>query len=271
MKNTNAHTSRFDIAICNPPYCRKLHLEILDELVLHCDEIVNISPSDWLTNKTSRFRKKSKINTFKNLAIKIDDVLVMSREQMNKDFGMLAWTDLAISKFNNKASFDLDSLIIKDFFYEKVILKVLRMDAVFNHFIEGYRNFDTPYVTLPVFRGNVGNEKECSEWICPKREFAFSRNGGIRKATINFKTEEEAENFFLSLQTKFMRFLRTRLDSSMGISWNYCPYMKDYTQPWTDERFCDYFGITDEEKKVIEETINKIDNKDLQKERVVSE
>ena len=24
----------------------------------------------------------------------------------------------------------------------------------------------------------------------------------------------------------------------------YIPYMSDYTQPWTDKRFCEYFGIT---------------------------
>ena len=33
------------------------------------------------------------------------------------------------------------------------------------------------------------------------------------------------------------------------------PYMKDYSKPWTDERFYKFFDITDEEKEIIENVI----------------
>ena len=34
------------------------------------------------------------------------------------------------------------------------------------------------------------------------------------------------------------------LHVDMHIHPEYLPYMPDYTQPWTDKRFCEYFEIT---------------------------
>ena len=36
--------------------------------------------------------------------------------------------------------------------------------------------------------------------------------------------------------------------------------MNDYSKPWTDERMYDYFNITKEEQKEIEERVDKIYN-----------
>lgn len=38
----------------------------------------------------------------------------------------------------------------------------------------------------------------------------------------------------------------------------YQPYMDDYNEPWTNERFYDFFKITDNEKKLIQERIKTI-------------
>ena len=35
---------KFSVAITNPPYSNSLHLQIMEEVVKHCDKVVNISP-----------------------------------------------------------------------------------------------------------------------------------------------------------------------------------------------------------------------------------
>ena len=36
---------KFDHIWINPPYCRNLHLKILNEAIRHSDDIVNLSPN----------------------------------------------------------------------------------------------------------------------------------------------------------------------------------------------------------------------------------
>lgn len=67
---------------------------------------------------------------------------------------------------------------------------------------------------------------------------------------LNFNSENERKNAWQSYLTKFARFC-IAMDESTKLA----PYMDDYTQPWTDERFKEYFELTDEEWKVIDETI----------------
>lgn len=67
---------------------------------------------------------------------------------------------------------------------------------------------------------------------------------------LNFNSENERKNAWQSYLTKFARFC-IAMDESTKLA----PYMDDYTQPWTDEMFKEYFELTDEEWKVIDETI----------------
>lgn len=39
---------KFDHIIMNPPYCRNLHLKILNEAICYSDDVVNLSPIRWL-------------------------------------------------------------------------------------------------------------------------------------------------------------------------------------------------------------------------------
>ena len=72
--------------------------------------------------------------------------------------------------------------------------------------------------------------------------------GGIK--FINFNTEQERYNAWQSYLTKFARFC-VMLDESTKLA----PYMDDYTEPWTDERFKRYFGLTDIEWQLIDTVI----------------
>ena len=73
--------------------------------------------------------------------------------------------------------------------------------------------------------------------------------GSVNKF-LNFNTENERKNAWASYLTKFVRFC-IAMDESTKLA----PYMGDYTKPWDDKRFYEYFGLTDEEIDVIETTI----------------
>ena len=66
----------------------------------------------------------------------------------------------------------------------------------------------------------------------------------------NFNSEQERYNAWQSYLTKFARFCIC-MDESTKLA----PYMGDYTEPWTDERFKQYFGLTDIEWQLIDTVI----------------
>ena len=77
-------------------------------------------------------------------------------------------------------------------------------------------------------------------------------------AGIPFKTFEEAKNFVDSQDTKFMRFVNSKLLTDVHVSQKNIFFMNDYTKPWTDERFKEYFKLTDEEWNVIANAMENI-------------
>ena len=67
---------------------------------------------------------------------------------------------------------------------------------------------------------------------------------------LNFSSETERYNAWQSYLTKFARFCIC-MDESTKLA----PYMGDYTEPWTDERIKQYFGLTDIEWQLIDTVI----------------
>ena len=67
---------------------------------------------------------------------------------------------------------------------------------------------------------------------------------------LNFNTEQERYNAWQSYLTKFARFCIC-MDESTKLA----PYMGNYTQPWDDQRFYAYFGLTQPEIQLIETVI----------------
>lgn len=67
---------------------------------------------------------------------------------------------------------------------------------------------------------------------------------------LSFNSEQERYNAWQSYLTKFARFCIC-MDESTKLA----PYMGDYTEPWTDERFKQYFELTDIEWQLIDTVI----------------
>lgn len=72
-----------------------------------------------------------------------------------------------------------------------------------------------------------------------------------------FDTEEEAKNLISFISTKFARYLLRTTYSSVHVSKdNFCFVPKmDMHKKWNDKELFDYFGLNDEERKLIDKTM----------------
>lgn len=104
---------------------------------------------------------------------------------------------------------------------------------------KGYRSISTPHIVYP---GEVDS-------------FSYLNIGF-------FDTEIEAENFRKYMMCKFPRFMLRTTYSSAHVSqanFVFVPHM-DFTQAWDDKTLYKYFELSDDEIKLIEDTMRPMDN-----------
>ena len=265
---------KFDCIIMNPPYCRNLHLKILAEAIKHLknDEsvCVNLSPVRWLQDPLAKYKCGSAYKKFKeSIAKHIKNIDIIKATEANSLFNIFNFTNLGIYVCSLSGGYDhtkymkfsckvkqkvLDNVIIPTYLGKMKSLKDIRTP-------EGRPDFSRYYVILPMGHGHVG-KNDFYDMISPNKDISRrnkneSRIAGTGFGTANFDTDEEAENFRLSLETKFIKFCVSLLKSNIKNPYWAIPYMDDYTQPWTDQRFYKFFNILPEEQKIIEETMEK--------------
>nr|MCR5237365.1 Eco57I restriction-modification methylase domain-containing protein [Lachnospiraceae bacterium] len=76
-----------------------------------------------------------------------------------------------------------------------------------------------------------------------------------------FDTENEATNFLNFLTGKFARYMMRTTFSSVHLSkgnFIFVPYL-DFTRPWTDKDLYDLYDLSEDERKLVEKTIRRID------------
>lgn len=72
------------------------------------------------------------------------------------------------------------------------------------------------------------------------------------KFSVKFNTTYEAENFYDSLNTNFIKYVIYLNTHGQNVYWHRIPFMEDYSMTWTDERFYKFFKINEDEQKIIE-------------------
>ena len=244
---------KFDHIIMNPPYCRNLHLKILNEAINHSDDIVNLSPIRWLQDPLAEHKRNSDFKRFKAIRERIESIEIVDVVSSSNSFNALIWADLGVYHLSKEGGFDTHSFWKHLWFINKVILKV--KDSIKNHSKrEGVCDFSKPYIKVSGLHGRPGN-KDLYEFISPQLDIAKSKKTSCGHRTVNFETEEESINFFNSLQTKFYKFINVCIKRDMNTPWRYAPWLVDYTHPWTDDDLYKYFNLTDDEIKIIESEI----------------
>lgn len=250
---------KFDKVIMNPPYGKTLPLDIISEVFTYVDfendgEVICLQP-DFLDERITWDKNKPFTKYRGVLEPKLAEV-----DEADNLFDMQTDHLLIITKYNKMGGFDYDSRsrVNKDIF-NKTVKKILdgkqaNMRESFNQKQHKY------YFAFPAMHG--GNGRTYWDEICVK-----DYNEAIKKETttsnryyemqgMSFKTEKERKNFFNSLFTTFFRYWIIQVKTQKTFNYaHYLPFMGDYTQPWTNERFYKYFNITEEEQKIIEDTM----------------
>ena len=106
------------------------------------------------------------------------------------------------------------------------------------------------FIKLTRVHGHV-NCRDAYDNIAPDIKYSLNIPDKEQKE-VYFKTKEEAINFFESIKTTFCKYLRKLGCYGSGDFNGGLPFMDDYTTPWTTDRFCKYFNISDEAKNYIE-------------------
>ena len=241
--------------IMNPPYSGNLHLKILSHLIsLYPDaEIVNLSPIRWLQDPLAEYKRGSDWKKFEDIREKIESLEVLPATEAQSIFRAAIWGDLGIYHITNNAKGYELSFRYK-WFIDKVILNM--KDNIENHMTpeRGKCDFSRPFIKVSELHGHQG-QKDFYDFTSPDIKLAKSTKGGSCSHTVNFDTDEEADNFFYSLQTNFYKFINICVKQSMNVPWVFAPWLGDYTHPWTDEMLYEYFGLNEEEIDIIEKDV----------------
>lgn len=107
---------------------------------------------------------------------------------------------------------------------------------------------------LRVFTGNImqkdGRKNVCTRIVPATYSNACKSTYAQNVRFLNFNTDVECYNAWQSYLTKFAMFCFI-IDETTKLA----PYMGDYTEPWTDKRFKQYFELTDIEWQLIDKVI----------------
>ena len=229
--NEGIRIMKFDVAIMNPPYDKNLHLKILEAVIPIADKVVNISPNDFYTNPYSMFEKeRQKREAKEKIANKIVSEQYITPIEFNQLFNTNWSCAASIMLFDKDSTthIDISKYESKNKLLIKILDKITKLPSIRSKFT---REIGKNYVLIR--RTNHRYLNWCEDY-----------NRNIKAVEgINFENDREEQNFRKSFNTWFYKFLNTT-DWPGAANSAEIPYMQDYTQPWTDKRFCEYFGIT---------------------------
>ena len=246
---------RFSVCVMNPPYDNSLHLKFLEQMYAICKQGVSIQPAVWV-NKANKNRK-----TFKTIIDKskgrISEIELIDHREMNdlfgtgnslQDGGIFVWNehgDLNLTTFGYKDKIE-QSLFEKTNIDSNDEMTLVRANKAYKYVDSKTYKHEPNEVPIYQWHGGVN----CYDAVIVPKEL------WKKKATLllTFDTKEEADNFRTSLKTKFANwfFYNYVVPGDYKIL-TYMYRMKDYTKPWTDERYYKTFNLTKDEIKIIEE------------------
>ena len=242
--------------IMNPPYCRNLHLKILSKIISEYPnaDVVNLSPIRWLQDPLAEYKKNSDWKRFEDIRKKIENVEEVYAIEAQRLFGTAQYENLGIYTLGKCGVNISPKPFISQALFDKVNLPTYQGKYKSLYDIrsnDGEPDFSKPFVKLSSFYGSVG----ANDWydiISPKKDLALSKSSKNAGWTINFETQEEAENFFDYCQTKFVKACNGNVKTNIRWPGYAIPFMPTYTHPWTDKDLYEYFGLNEDEIKEIE-------------------
>ena len=237
---------KFDVACVNAPYENNFHLVFLQNIIDNCANLViNIGPYTWMAK---HYRWKPTFLKYKETSVgKPTEIVILSHRESNDLFSTgNSNENLAISVYDNQNPNKLDilkfdfvdeiefSIYIK-IFTEKPDKYILRNNK---NIVE--TNKVTKKYTRPINIWRTGND--CFDTILGMSK---KMKNGKSQWCFQCDTEKEIINFENSMKTKFMDWFCKNIIAAAYYKIHMTAFvMNDYTLPWTDSRFCNYFNIT---------------------------
>lgn len=246
---------KFDVAIMNPPYDGNLHLKILEKVISIADKVVNISPIRWLQDPLAKYKKRSDYKKFEDtISKKIKELDIIDAVKACNLFNAEMAIDLGIYTINNIGGFDYNKFSsnkLIDTFYNN------NKFPVFDEMQQMGWRVRIPYITSgggghnKIKTRSLGKllyfyngKKDGKFWYEFYNRNQFTKISSEIPRSILFSTENECKNFINSLSTKTGSYFMQKILVDVNVHQETILWVEDYTQPWTDKRFCEYFGIT---------------------------
>ena len=264
--NEGIRIMRINVAIMNPPYDKNLHLKILEQVIPVADKVVNISPVRWLQDPLAKYKKNSDYKKFENsISKKIESLDIVSAKSANVVFGAIFGMDLAIYKCNNSATVSIDYARIQNNIILRVVDHMWKNQPIFDNNKKDGIRIRIPFICGGKSGGSGERErnqlceiKDClgkpliftdgmlngKPWYDYYMKNQYSKTTEEITCSIQFSDENSAKNFYDSVNTKFYKYIHHNVVLDVHVEPCKILFMSDYTQPWTDKRFCEYFGIT---------------------------
>ena len=227
---------KFDVAIMNPPYDGSLHLEIMEHVIPNSKEVIDISPVRWLQDPLAKLKSNSDYKKYEEtISKKIDSCEIVKSEVANKLFN-ISFGDLGIYKISNggfKYDFAQNNSLVNKFISKN---DITFMDVATK---EGYRGkYKSKY--FGIINSHYG---DTSAWISDNFELFTTKRETNTNKVLFFNNDKEVKNCFNFLNLKTLRYFANIIRINQRVPWQFVPYL-DYSKPWDDKRFCEYFGIT---------------------------
>ena len=242
---------KFDCIIMNPPYQRNLHLKILAEAIKHLKDeksvCVNLSP-EFMRKNELNILPQIKEFLFKRMSFQV----VYNSSEMDSLFGIYGSADLAISKFSK------DEQAGKEFPSSSPDVQAMtkirgKCKSIRTMIWKTVGQFEIPV------QGDYGYAKR---WHYTLEEML----SGNPNAKMKFNTKDEADCFVkVTSTTAIYKFMYVMDDNAaipahlpwLGDSVNPRTGLKGYQGEWLDKDLYRYFKLTDDEIKIIEDTMEK--------------
>ena len=242
---------KFDIVYSNPPYEKNLHLKILESVFNISEDIIFIHPDNWLTNPFREYEKSvKKKKIVQKFGSHIKNICNLSAEKFNAIFGTSNFFGVSIIHYNkNKKDFDTTQFLNKNQVLDKILTRCIDLPS----FRSKFKCYSDHYVNFVFIRRRTHNYLKWYE------DDSSKITQGIAFTSLN-----EKENFIKSLDTwvyEYLNISEYKLENSayapfFGETINPRTGLKGYEGEWTNEDFYQFFGITEEEQKYIEETMS---------------
>jgi hypothetical protein len=282
---------QFDKIIMNPPYDGNLHLKILEQAIslLKDDGVcINLSPIRWLQDPLAEYKKNSDWYKFKAVRERIQGLIPISAKVCTELFGgeqegaafseeigiyyikknVSTWKPVGnsiLDKVFDKAKVDTPGHRIP---YSTYANRSTENFIVLKKIHDSTRRGSIRDLVIRSSKYGVFVNGKCNgmSLLETKDSIKNSVHGDVNNfPVICTKTPTEAVKVYNSFKTTFYRYVCSKASVDQNVPLNYLPWMgnsinprtglKGYESEWTDKDFYEYFDITEQEQKEIEETM----------------